>query len=255
MSNTKKKQVKEVKNWEFECKGDLLKNLCKHAGKFTDEIPLEVDNKGVKLCAVDPAHVAMLEMFVPRQGFQTGYSAVNKDLVYKVAEPFTIGVDVERLNKTAKLMSDNDKVHSWVEGNTWFFKTDDLFKKLVLIGPPLKPKVPGIEFSVKADVWNNKISKLLKAIDETVEYVALEAKNNVLKAVIYDDEDTLDIILSKDVKGEGKAMYSGDYLSKLLTGIGNGFMQRIIFEFSEDKPLKITGEDYYYLLAPRIESE
>jgi len=267
---TTKKELKEVvekpktkkkdkKQWEFKCYSGLLKKLINRVKMLNTEIKINVDQKGISTKVVDPAHVAMVYISIPRKDFYTGHTAVNKENGYKCREPFDFGIDLDKLSKTLKLCSEYDYLTGYIQNNSLYIDTDKIHKKIGLLdtaGMP-EPKIPELQLDVKAEVSSSDIGILIKASDETCDYLSLIADKTGLYSVIEEDEDNLKIDLSKDVKGNGRAIYSTDYFSNIIKGIG---YNHVTLEFSTDQPIQISGDIYdtgsfMYLLAPRIEGE
>lgn len=258
-----KKQVKKVENkdekkWQFKCYSGLFKKLIARVGQLYNEIELNISKEGISTIVVDPAHVALAKLDIPKKDFYTGHSAVNKDVSYKVKEEFSIGIDLDKLTKTLKLMNNYDYVTGYVLGNTLYLDTDRIHKKIQLLDTAGIPnaKVPNLKFDVKAKISSSDIGLLMRAVSDETEYLTLISDGKELYTIIEEDEDNLKIDLSNNVKGKGKALYSCDYFGNIVSDIGS----KVIMEFSTDQPVRITGDVYdsgkfEYLLAPRIESE
>ena len=254
-----KEKVKLTKKWEFRCFSGLLKKLVSRVEKLETEIKITIGKDGISTKVVDPAHVALVNLEIPKKDFYTGYSAVNKSVDYKVKDEFDIGIDIGRLDrKFLKLISEYDYVTGYIIGNMLYLDTDDVHSKITLLdtaGMP-DPKMPDLEFEVNAKVDSSNLGILMKATGDTSDYLTLIADEKGLYSIIEDDEDNIKIDLTKDVKGKGKALYSCDYFGNIVGGIGS----KVNLQFSTDQPIKITGDVYdsgkfEYLLAPRIEGE
>lgn len=254
-----KTKKKDSKQWQFQCYSGLLKKLINKVKMLNTEICINVDKNGISTKTVDPAHVAMVYVSIPKKDFYTGHSAVNKEVGYRCREPFSFGIDLEKLGKTLKLMSEYDYITGYIQNNRLYIDTDKIHKKISLIdtaGLP-EPKIPEMKFDVKAEIGSGDVELLVKGTDEICDYLTLISDKTGLYSIIEDEEDSLKIDLSKDVKGNGRAVYSTDYFTNIVKGIG---YSRVKFEFSTDHPIRITGEvydngEFLYLLAPRIESE
>ena len=254
---SKKKDLK-VKVWEFKCYSGLLKKLVHRVKPISDEFKLIIGKEGISTKIVDPAHVAMMHLEIPRKDFYTGNSAVNKNVEYIVRkEGVELGLSADKLDRTLKLFNEYDYVTGYVQGNSLYLDTDKIHKKIQLLDARVMPNliVPDISFDVEAKIGSSEMSLVQKAISDQ-EYLTLIADKTGLYLIVDEEEDSLRVDLSGDVKGTGKALYSCDYFSNL---IGSGGHSTIL-EFTTDQPVKITSGlcdtgNFMCLLAPRIEGE
>jgi len=253
------KPKKDEKLWQFKCYSSLLKKLVKRVMPLSNEMKLNITKDGISTITVDPAHVCMVTLEIPRKDFYIGNSCVNKEVAYGVKEDFEIGIDLDKLDKTLKLFTQFDYVTGYVQNNSLYLDSDKIHKKIKLIDTFGLPdaKMPKLEFDVDAEISCDDIALLMRACDNS-EYLAFIADKTGLYVVIEEDEDDLRIDLSKEILGKGKALYSSDYLK----GIVNGLSQwnKLQLQYSSDSPMKLSGDVYdsgsfNYLLAPRIESE
>ena len=260
----KKKTVEEQPRlWEFKCNTILLKKIVSKIIKVNDEILIKLTKEGLSANVVDPAHVLMVSLDVPRKDFYTGNTCVNQEVHWKLFEDMEFGIDLAKLDRTLRLTSHgSDRLEGWIEGNFLHIKGESFHKRIKLLDTAGMPqaKVPDLKLGIKAEVKTGELAKLKKALDLT-DMVSFVAKDG-LKAIIEDDDDDLTINLCKkdDVTGTGKAIYSSDYLNMLLDGFGGSWFETVTILFDTDNPMKLEGKagmtgNCMYLLAPRIESE
>lgn len=255
----KVKPKKDEKLWQFKCYGGLFKKLVARVIPLSTEIKLNITKNGLSMIVVDPSHVCMVTLEIPRKDFYLGTSCINKEVAYKVKEDFEIGIDLEKLDKTLKLFSDYDHVTGYIQNNKLYLDSDDIHKKLGLLSTAGMPdaKVPNLEFGVDGEVSCNKMALLMKACDNN-DFLTLIADKTGLHSMIEEDDDDLRIDLTKDVKGEGKAIYSCDYFGNMVKGLSQ--WKTLQLQYSTDNPMRLSGEIgdsgvFEYLLAPRIKSE
>lgn len=260
----KKVNKPQKRLWEFKCNAGLLKSIVKKTIPICNEIPISIKKNGLEIKVVDPAHVAMVVLTVPRRDFYIGNSCVNKEVEYNVKEDLEIGIDLEKLERTLKLFDRTDRITGYIENNKLNLVSEYdgriRHKRISLLDTAGMPQseIPKIEYSINAEVKGSELSTLKKAIDGE-DYVTLIAKGD-LKAVIDDGEDDFKMTLAKEVTGKGKANYSSDYLTKIIGVFGDSFYYSVDMAFNTDNPIKLEGKvgdsgTCTYLLAPRIESE
>lgn len=258
-SRPKVKQGEKL--WEFTCYSGLWRKFIARMKTITDEVKITVNSEGISTLSVDPAHVCMVDMTIPRKDFYKGKDCVNKTIGYKVKEEFDMGIDVGKLENTMKLIDHYSPFTGYVQDNNLYIDTEKIHKKITLLDTFGMPDatVPKLELDVHADVKASDLALLVKACDNPAsDYITLESDGKEIWGTIFEDEDETKIKLGKDVKGKGKSLYSTDYFAGILHGL-SGYTT-ITLEFSTDNPIQIRGEVYdsgtfKYLLAPRIESE
>jgi len=258
-----KPKVKQgEKLWEFTCYSGLWRKFITRMKTITEEAKITVNSEGISTLTVDPAHVCMVDMKIPRKDFYKGRDCVNKSIGYKVKEEFDMGIDIFKLENTMKLIDHYSPFTGYVQDNNLYIDSEKIHKKITLLDTFGMPdvKVPKLELDVRADVKASDLALLVKACDNPAsDYITLESDGKQIWGTIFEDEDETKIKLGKDVKGKGKSLYSTDYFAGILHGL-SGY-KTVTLEFSTDNPIKITGEVYdsgnfEYLLAPRItESE
>lgn len=256
-SRPKVKQGEKL--WEFTCYSGLWRKFIGRMKTITDEVKITVNSEGISTRSVDPAHVCMVDMAIPRKDFYKGKDCINKNIGYKVKEEFDMGIDVDKLENTMKLIDHYSPFTGYVQDNNLYIDTEKIHKKITLVDTFGMPdaKIPEIEFDVHADVKASDLALLVKACGAS-DYIRLESDGKEIWGTIFEDEDETKIKLGKDVKGKGKSLYSTDYFAGILHGLTAH--KTITLDFGTDNPIRIRGEVYdsgtfEYLLAPRIESE
>lgn len=255
----KSKPKQGEKLWEFTCYSGLWRKFINRLKTISNEIKIVVDENGISTLTVDPAHVCMIEMHIPRKDFYKGRDCINKSIGYKVKEAFDMGIDLDKLDKTMKLIDHYSPFTGVVQNNNLYIDSEKIHKKITLLDTFGMPdvKVPKLEFDVRADVKARDLALLVKACDDPVsDYITLQSDGKKIWGTIFEDEDETKIDLGNDVKGTGKAIYSTDYFAGILHGL-TGY-KTVTLEFSTDNPIRISGEVYdngmfEYLLAPRVE--
>lgn len=267
-SKKKQRVLKEEQgHLEFSCNKGLLKNFCKKLLVADNEARINADEKGITCRLVDPSHVLMIDIFIPSSEFYTGYDCINKKINYKIDKPLEAGLDLEKLDTVLKLIEwGSDTVHVTMTDTEMFLETTSdkpLRKKITMLDTAgmMQSKKPELQYDLEAEVSRSELSVLQKATGAegmSTEPVELNADKH-LRAIIPDvDGDDLTLTLTKTVKGQGRSLYSCDYINKILSALTEN--RTVKLRWSVDSPIEITGKmqdkaTYCYLLAPRIESE
>lgn len=255
----KKEKIRPV--WTFKCHSSLLRKLVIYLGGIDNELPLKITKEGINSIVVDPAHVLMGMINIPRSEFTTGDDAIHKSLYYNLnVDEYGFGVDVERLNRKLKLFDGYDIVDGRVENNTMYLDSGHVHVKMSLIDVrgKLEPKIPTLTLPIKTKVKVNLLRLLCPRQDEELsDYLTLVVKEGLLSGIQELEEDTVTVDLAKNVGVDGKALYSMDYFKKIIVDDNHNEIELM---FNTDNPIKIEGDfgdrgHYMYLLAPRIESE
>ena len=257
-----KPKVKQgEKLWEFTCYSGLWRKFIGRMKTITDEVKITVNKEGIRTLTVDPAHVCMVDMSIPRKDFYKGKDVINKNIGYKVKEEFDMGINIDKLENTMKLIDHYSPFTGYVQDNNLYIDSEKIHKKITLLDTfgMTDVKIPKLEFDVHAEVKTSDLMLLVKACDNPAsDYITLESDDTEIWGTIFEDEDETRIKLGKNVKGKGKSLYSTDYFAGILHGL-SGY-KTVTLNFGTDNPIQIRGEVYdsgtfEYLLAPRIESE
>lgn len=237
--------ISDTKTW---------KNSIEAIAALIDEGTLQIDEKGIKLRAMDPSQIALVDLELPSSSFEE----------YKVEKPVDIGIDFAELSKITKRSRAEDKIELSLENKLkMVFKGDTTrsFSLAIIESTSSPPKEPKIEFTADAKIGASILKEALKDAELVSNHVAIKLNNGFgIKA----DGDTgsVDIkfqeenILGLNVKEEVRAVFALDQLNNLLKA--SDPQSIILIKMRTDAPLRIEyaigdGRVIYYL-APRIES-
>jgi len=243
--------------FEIEVKAETLKNVFSILTPITGEVKLVADKDGWRVRAVDPAHVAMVDMELSHQAF--------KD--YQV-EPLELGLNVERLLDHIKSAKAEEDIHMKLDqDNRLIVSMSNLTLKFPLVDSSgfSDPKVPNLALPVTIKLNSAELQKGLKASQSISDYLTFICQEDSLTMTSTEDLSSMTLELKKGLEyisekfeGPAKSSFSLDYFSQLMKGvganrdimlhIGNSYPLKLEFEFADG-----TGRARY-LLAPRIES-
>jgi proliferating cell nuclear antigen len=239
-------------------KAGVIKNIIDATGTLVDEAKIHVTADGWQLRAVDPAHVAMVDLTLGAKAFQE-YKAGEMDL----------GVDLDKLKDILKLANADDVLSMEYKENEnrLVVSVGNLVRRMSLIdtaGMP-DPKVPNLNLPNQIRIIASELGQGIRASEAVSDHVALIADASSFELVAEGDTDTVNLKLTKnqlvDLKASErtKSLFSLDYFSKMVKAadgtselslnLGSDYPVRLEFDFAD-------GNGHVrYLLAPRIENE
>ena len=226
-----------------------------------EEANFVADSEGLRLRALDPSRIAMVDLFLPRESFTT----------YEIdEEQMRIGVNFEDFNKILKRAKAQDKVLCKVEGGrlrvTLAGKAERTFSLplLDIVGEELP--VPRVSFDVMAKMVSDTLRDAVKEAGLVSDSVKFIGEERELKVEARSDKGEWEAIFSLEkgslieyeVKQPAQSSYSLTYLDDII-GKAYRISDLVTVEFSTNKPVCLTfdiagGGTLKFFLAPRLES-
>jgi proliferating cell nuclear antigen len=239
-------------------KSEVIKGIIDVTSPLVNEAKFNINSKGISLKAVDPAHVAMVELTIQKNAFEE-YNSTDMEL----------GIDLDKLSGIMRLARSEDIVSFEYDekSNRLIVKIGNLVRRMGLIDTAGMPdsKVPNLELPAKAVITSAELSKGVRASEAVSDHLSLSVDKENFELFAEGDTDTVHLKLPKELliglnaSGKFKSMFSIDYFSNMIKpvkaeepisiSLGNDNPIRVDFDFA-DKKGHVT-----YLLAPRIESE
>ncbi|RLF26967.1 MAG: proliferating cell nuclear antigen (pcna) [Thermoplasmata archaeon] len=239
-------------------KSDVIKGIIDVTSPLVNEAKFNISPKGISLRAVDPAHVAMVDLEVKNKAFEE----------YK-ADEMELGIDLDKLSSIMKLASAGDMVSLEYDEDTnrLIIKIGNLVRRMGLIDTAGMPdsKMPNLDLPAKAVIKASELTQGVRASEAVSDHLALTIDKESFELYAEGDTDTVNLRLPKDLllelssPGKYKSLFSIDYFSNMIKPVkgddpvtillGNDNPVRVDFDIA-DKKGHVT-----YLLAPRIESE
>jgi proliferating cell nuclear antigen len=227
---------------------------------LVEEATFEANGEGLTFRAMDPSHVALVDLSLPNSSFQS----------FECDKPFKFSVRVEDLVRLIARSDSKDSVQvssteedaiavTFTNGYKREF-TIHLIESMAGAAP-----LPKLEFDTKATLTKAILEKILGDISVVSDQVAIHAvgdkltfsgKSDVGKAEINLAAKDADVLEFKS-NAESKATYSIDYISGILKALG-GVTDIVQMEFSTKKPVRLEmklndqGAKLWYFLAPRV---
>ncbi len=243
--------------FEVDVKVETLKSVFSILTPIVGEIKLSAGEEGWNVKAVDPAHVAMVDLSLSKDAFEK----------YEI-EPMELGLNVERMLEHLKGAKSDDMVHMKLDSdNRLVVSMSNLTLKIPLVDASgfSDPKVPNLALPVGLKLNSGELQKGLKVSASISDHITFDCTEEKLVMTSSEDLSSMTLDLHKGQEYEeihfekaAKSSFSLDYFTQLMKGvgpnrdivinIGNSYPLKMEFDFAEE-----TGHARY-LLAPRIES-
>jgi proliferating cell nuclear antigen len=225
---------------------------------LVDEAKFNITEDGISLRAVDPAHVAMIDLKLKSSAFEN----------YKASES-ELGIDITKMIDVLKLAKPNDLIsitHD-EEKNRLIIKILNITRSMALVDTTgmAEPKVPNLSLPAKVVINTQELTQGIKASESVSDHISLSANPDGFELSSEGDTDAVNLKLSKDLLAElkckenVKSLFSLDYFSNMVKSASSA--ETITMNLGTDFPVKIEfnladkNGEVNYLLAPRIESE
>jgi len=244
--------------FKAEVKSEILKEVISVVSTLVDEAKFNITKEGIGLKAVDPAHVAMVDLTLRSSAFES----------YE-AEEVEIGVDIEKLTDVLKLAKAGEIVKLVLDDdkNKLLIHVGNITRRMSLVDTSgmSDPKVPNLSLPVRVVVKTAELSQGIKASESVSDHITLIANNDGFELNSEGDTDSVNLKLPKDLLEEleapeaTKSLFSLDYFSNMIKSISSS--EFVKMSLGSDYPVKLEFDiasgngEVRYLLAPRIESD
>ena len=230
------------------------KNSIEAIVALIDEGTLQLDESGMKLRAMDPSQIALVDFFLPAESFEK----------YKVDKPVNIGINFLELSKITKRLKSDDQIELSLESRLkMVFKgaTTRTFNLAIIESTSTPPKEPNIEFTSEIKLGASVLKEALKDAELVSNHVAMKLDDG-FSITADGDTGSVDInftdenILGMNVDANSRSVFALDQLNNLLRAADQKTI--VLLKIKTDAPIRIEyaigdGRVIYYL-APRIES-
>jgi proliferating cell nuclear antigen len=237
--------ISDTKSW---------KSSIEAIAALIDEGTFQIDSAGLKLRAMDPSQIALVDFELPAKAFES----------FKCAKPLTVGIDFTELSKITKRSKMEDKIDLSIDKRLKMVfrgETKRQFTTSIIESSSNPPKEPKIEFESEVKLTPNIIKDALKDAELISNHVSL-CIDGVFQIKSEGDTGSVDIELPEErllsIKSESpsKAMFSLEYLNNILKAAE--IPSVVMISLKSDAPLRVEysigeGRVVYYL-APRIET-
>ncbi|MBS7645815.1 MAG: proliferating cell nuclear antigen (pcna) [Candidatus Bathyarchaeia archaeon] len=241
----------------------LFRNLMSAVSTLVEEANFDLDPGGLKVRAMDPSHVAMVDLDLPKDAFQE----------YECSQYATVRLSLDGLIRLLKRAKPNETIEITynVETRKIELTVKDEVKKEFRISTleavEEKAPTPKIAFRAKVKMASTSLKEIIEdaqAIGDSVAFEATPEKFTVLvegelNAARFELDNDSPAVIEFAVDEPSKASFNLTYLADMVRA-GASSSEILSLEFSTNMPLKLefplpqSGALSYYL-APRIEAE
>ena len=244
--------------FKAEIKSETLKGLVNIISTLIDEVKFTITPEGMTLKAVDPAHVAMIELKVGSKAFESYSASVTE-----------IGLDLDKVKTVLKLAGQGDMVSMEQDESKgrFVFKIGNITRSMNLVDTSSMndPKVPQLTLSANAVMLVDHLRRGMHAAESISDHISLKADPKFFELTCEGDTDDASLKLNPEdlkslsVPAAVESLFPLDYFFNIIKAIPAGTEIRV--ELDSDYPVKLAfglanGEaSVVYFLAPRIESD
>ena len=234
----------------------VFKSLIEMLSKMLDEIVLTFREDGIRIRAMDPANIALVDVYYPKEAFTE----------YELEEESECGVNLAVVSRLLKRVKRGERLEIKVEDESVELSVTGIVKRSYVVKnfEVVKPEIPEaiLTFKSKVTLLADPLKQALKDLEIIGDQVVLELNSKEKMLLVYSPSETryvmkitsssgavIDIISEED----SKSTYSVDYMLNVisLTNVAD----TVTLEFSSEMPLRLQftliGEGRVeYLLAP-----
>lgn len=248
-----------------------LKDMVNTISELVNECQIKLDADGMKIVAMDPANVAMVNLLVLRTAF-TEYEVDNEELV---------GISVESLKQVMRRSGADDVLTLRTDDNKFKVsfkgKTSKSFSLPIIDIDAKQQKVPEFQYPLRVVMPSGLMSdtvedagivaESMQLITEPERFIVIaEGDLNAAKIEIPQEKpvqegeekkDGAKISLDAQQGEKVVARFAYEYMKKIMTG--SKLSDEVSVRYSADKPLTVEFKkpDKYsmsFILAPRVEN-
>lgn len=241
----------------------LLRDAVTAVSTLVDEGTFHTDSEGIKLRAMDPSRVAMVDFAMQKTAFDE----------YVSDEGAKICLNLSEFLKLIKRAGKDEAVEMLIDQGTGQFvitvrgKYMRTFRMPTLEASEDEVPTPKITFNAKVTLTADGLRQSLEDVALVSDHVRMEtdgetmamsAKGDIMGANIELKKGS-DALLSLEAKEPSKSTFPLSYLSEIVKA-ASATSEIVTLEFSTDMPIRLDFKQSYdgtlvYYLAPRIEVE
>jgi len=244
--------------FEAKVKAEILKEFVDVLSTLVDETKVNATKEGISVRAVDPAHVAMVDLSLDRAAFES-YKSDDQEL----------GLDLDKVKEVLRLakMGDVIDLRYDEDKNKLVLIVGNITRRMALVDTAgmSDPKVPNLNLPAKLTIRVEELRQGIRASENVSDHIALTVSPEGFTMQGEGDTDSVDLKLGKDFldeldsKEQVRSMFPLDYFANMIKAITSA--PSVTMYLGNDYPVKLEfaiggGKGKVkYLLAPRIESD
>ncbi|UCD92587.1 MAG: proliferating cell nuclear antigen (pcna) [Methanobacteriota archaeon] len=239
-------------------KSEVLKELIDVVSTLVDEVKFNVSKSGIAVKAVDPAHVAMVDLSLEKGAFEE-YKGNDTEL----------GIDINKIREVLKLARAGEiiSIDHDEDKNRLIMSVGNIVRRMSLVDTAgmSDPKVPNLDLPAKLSVRTEELRQGIRASESVSDHIALISSPDSFEMISEGDTDSVNLKLPKDLleeldcKETVRSLFPLDYFSNMIKAVSSA--ESITMHLGNDYPVRMEFDiaggkgGVKYLLAPRIESE
>ncbi len=262
------KEPRPPRRFEFRVNAAPLKAFVALLEPLADEVKVTANGDAWHVLAVDPAHVAMVDLTLTDLPYAFERRA---GVLERITDDAVFGLDLTKMKEILRLLKKDDAVSFIMD----LPDAEDKDRITVEIGRTKRtmnaidtadladPKVPALNLPAKLTVAMKDLLEAVKAAESVSDHIRLTATREGLNVTAEGDVDkvSLDLEASVDyVQGEeGKAssLFPLDYLAAFVKAVRDAKVEELVVQLGTDYPIRVDWDGAVkgtYLCAPRIET-
>ena len=240
---------------------DVLIGTISTIAEIIDEGIFKLKKDGIYLTAADRALVAVVDLFISKDAFET----------YNIDEEQDIGVNITNLLTILKRGAQADKLELQVEENKMKVIIYSNSKRkftipLLDIGQEEIPPVDQLEYKVHISIKPEVLKSGIEDASIITDAVTFEVTDKTFKILAEGDITQAELELKEGEEGllslkkeeNSRSKYPIEYLKKMIKAAR--IADTVNIHFSKDYPMRLEfkyGENYRlgFVLAPRVSEE
>lgn len=241
----------------------VLRDMITAISTLVDEASFDLSLDGIRLRAMDPSRVAMVDFEWPKTVFAE----------YECSGSTKMCINISELLKLLRRAGKDESVELALDEKTGRLKVTikgnytRTFNMPTLEAMEEEVPTPKVTFNVKAEVTTEGLRQALEDAQLVSDHVRIEADNEKLVMNAAGDLMGANIeikkggaaLLNLETKEPSKATFSLSYLSEIVKAAA-ATSEIVTVEFSTDMPIRLDFKQpqegkLSYFLAPRIEVE
>ncbi len=260
------KPPRPPRRFEFAVKASSLKAFVAHLEHLVDEVKVHATRDAWRVLAVDPAHVAMVDLTLTDL-LDVFERVRSTNTLRPIDEDVAFGIDLTKMKEVLRLAKKDNTVRIAVD----LPDAEDKDRITVEIGRTTRtmpvidttdladPRVPALNLPAKLTVRAEDLLEALKAAESISDHVRLTATRDGLNVAAEGDVDKVSLDLVAEVEyvqgeeGQATSLFPLDYFSAFVKAAKAG---PLVVRLGTDYPVRVDWDGATkgkYLLAPRIE--
>jgi len=201
--------------FEAKVKADVLKEVVDVISTLVDEAKFNVTKDGVSVKAVDPAHVAMVDLSLDRGAFEA----------YR-ADECELGIDMDKVKEVLRLAKAGDTITMTHEEdkNRLVLNVGNTTRRMSLVDTAgmSDPKVPSLNLPARVTIRTEELRQGIRASESVSDHIALIVGPDGFEIVSEGDTDTVSHKVPKDLledlqaKEVVRSLFPLDYFSNMV---------------------------------------